>query len=204
MSLSDRPRGDVSDVTPRPLPPRPDAAAAPPTRSTRAGGRAHAAPAHRGPARRPGVRLRAHPAHWIALGFGSGLSPVAPGTVGTLWAWLAWAVLGLWLTPAQLGWLLAVSLPLAWWACAVSADHLNVADPSAGGRRGRRLLARPVAGAAGQLLGQLAAFALFRFFDAVKPGRWAGPTACCTARAAGAAASASCWTTWWPPAAPCW
>ncbi|CAG0977148.1 partial phosphatidylglycerophosphatase A, partial [Gammaproteobacteria bacterium] len=44
-----------------------------------------------GPApRKPSVRfLFAHPAHMIALGFGSGLSPVAPGTVGTLWAWLA-------------------------------------------------------------------------------------------------------------------
>ena len=32
--------------------------------------------------------LLAHPAHFIALGFGSGLSPVAPGTAGTLAAWL--------------------------------------------------------------------------------------------------------------------
>jgi phosphatidylglycerophosphatase A len=32
--------------------------------------------------------LFAHPAHFIALGFGSGLSPVAPGTAGTLAAWL--------------------------------------------------------------------------------------------------------------------
>ena len=30
--------------------------------------------------------LFAHPAHFIALGFGTGLSPVAPGTVGTLLA----------------------------------------------------------------------------------------------------------------------
>src|ERR1700682_2913488 len=28
--------------------------------------------------------LFAHPAHFLALGFGAGLSPVAPGTVGTL------------------------------------------------------------------------------------------------------------------------
>ena len=34
-----------------------------------------------------------HPAHLIALGFGSGLSPRAPGTAGTLWAWLAWLVI---------------------------------------------------------------------------------------------------------------
>jgi phosphatidylglycerophosphatase A len=35
--------------------------------------------------RRPDLRfLLAHPAHFIALGFGSGLSRVAPGTMGTL------------------------------------------------------------------------------------------------------------------------
>jgi len=36
-------------------------------------------------ARKPGWRfLWSHPAHMLALGFGSGLSPLAPGTVGTL------------------------------------------------------------------------------------------------------------------------
>jgi phosphatidylglycerophosphatase A len=28
--------------------------------------------------------MKEHPLHWVALGFGSGLSPQAPGTVGTL------------------------------------------------------------------------------------------------------------------------
>jgi phosphatidylglycerophosphatase A len=38
---------------------------------------------------KPDLRfLFAHPAHFIALGFGSGLSPAAPGTAGTLAAWL--------------------------------------------------------------------------------------------------------------------
>ncbi|HVP87616.1 MAG TPA: phosphatidylglycerophosphatase A [Casimicrobiaceae bacterium] len=37
--------------------------------------------------RAPSIRfLVAHPAHFIALGFGLGLSPIAPGTVGTLLA----------------------------------------------------------------------------------------------------------------------
>jgi len=37
---------------------------------------------------RPGIRFAAaHPAHAIALGFGAGLSPWAPGTAGTLLAW---------------------------------------------------------------------------------------------------------------------
>lgn len=37
--------------------------------------------------------LLAHPAHLIACGFGSGLSPWAPGTVGTLFGWLSFSLL---------------------------------------------------------------------------------------------------------------
>ena len=45
------------------------------------------------PRSKPGWRfMLALPAHWVALGFGAGLSPVAPGTVGTLAAWLAFAL----------------------------------------------------------------------------------------------------------------
>ena len=37
---------------------------------------------------RPSAAFAAsHPAHVIALGFGAGLSPYAPGTAGTLLAW---------------------------------------------------------------------------------------------------------------------
>jgi phosphatidylglycerophosphatase A len=124
------------------------------------------------PVARPTLRfMLAHPAHLIALGFGSGLSPVAPGTAGTLWAWLAWLLLARWLTPLELGVLIAVSLPVGWWACTVTAGHMRVLDP------GNIVWDEVVAfwmvlwlllpagfGA------QLAAFALFRFFDAVKPG----------------------------------
>jgi len=132
-----------------------------------------------GPAtpQRPTVRfLLAHPAHLIALGFGSGLSPKAPGTVGTLWAWLAWVLLAPWLNPLQAGGLIAASTLIGWWACTVTADHLGVLDP------GNIVWDEVVAFwlvlwlvmPAGWL-GQLIAFALFRFFDAVKPGpvRWA-------------------------------
>lgn len=42
----------------------------------------------------PSVRfLLAHPAHLIACGFGSGLSPFAPGTIGTLFAWATFLLL---------------------------------------------------------------------------------------------------------------
>ena len=58
-------------------------------------------------ARRRAAPLRAscwrHPAHLVALGFGSGLSPRAPGTVGTLWAWVSFLVLDRWLGDAAMG-----------------------------------------------------------------------------------------------------
>lgn len=121
---------------------------------------------------RPSLRfMLAHPAHVVALGFGTGLSPTAPGTVGTLWAWLAWLVLERWLTPFQLGLVIAFSLPLGWWACTVTAGHMRVLDP------GNIVWDEVVAFwivlwlllPAGFGV-QLAGFALFRFFDAVKPG----------------------------------
>ncbi|MGU3627292.1 phosphatidylglycerophosphatase A family protein [Comamonas sp. C24C] len=117
-----------------------------------------------------------HPAHLIALGFGSGLPRVAPGTVGSLWAWLAYLVLALWLSPAQIGWLIAASIPVGWWACTVTAKHMRVADP------GHIVWDEVVAMWIVLWLcmpmgfwGQLTCFALFRFFDAVKPQpvRWA-------------------------------
>ena len=37
--------------------------------------------------------LVAHPAHLLACGFGSGLSPRAPGTFGTLFGWLSFLLL---------------------------------------------------------------------------------------------------------------
>lgn len=112
-----------------------------------------------------------HPAHLIALGFGSGLSPWAPGTVGTLWAWLAWDMLMLWLSPVALGWLVLLSLPVGWWASTRTARAMGVADPSA-------IVVDEIAAfwlvlwliAPSGFWGQLVAFALFRFFDAVKPG----------------------------------
>lgn len=120
------------------------------------------------------IRLRflfSHPAHLLALGFGSGLAPVAPGTFGTLWAWLAWFALQLWLAPEVLGWLVLASLPLGWWACTLTAQDLGIADPSAvvWDEVAAFWLVLWVLAPAGFWM-QLAAFALFRFFDAAKPG----------------------------------
>ena len=125
-----------------------------------------------GPTPRPGAAfMLRHPAHWIAFGFGSGLSPRAPGTVGTLWGWVSFLVLSRWIDPTLWGWLIAGSLLGGWWACTLTARHLGIADP------GTIVWDEIVAFwivlwlllPAG-FWAQLAAFALFRFFDAVKPG----------------------------------
>ncbi|MDD5325234.1 MAG: phosphatidylglycerophosphatase A [Polaromonas sp.] len=138
-----------------------------------------AEPASTAPPRPNSRFLLAHPAHFIALGFGSGLSPVAPGTAGTLWAWLSFLVLQHWLAPAEMGVLIAVSLPVGWWACTVTARNMRVADP--GSIVWDEVLAfwlvlwlvMPAS-----LTMQGVAFLLFRFFDAVKfgPVAWADKT----------------------------
>ena len=124
------------------------------------------------PMGRPTARfMLSHPAHWFALGFGSGLSPIAPGTSGTLWAWVAFAALSPWMNDAAWGLAIGASLPLGWWACTVTARNMRVLDP------GHIVwdeivafwlvlwLVMPTG-----LVGQVMAFGLFRFFDAVKPG----------------------------------
>lgn len=115
--------------------------------------------------------MLSHPAHLLALGFGSGLSPKAPGTAGTLWAWLAFAVMAPWMDDLRWSCLIATSLPLGWWACSVTAKNMRVLDPGS-------VVWDEIAAfwlvlwlaAPTDFWGQLVAFALFRFFDAVKPG----------------------------------
>ena len=112
-----------------------------------------------------------HPAHWVALGFGSGLSPKAPGTVGTLWAWVSFLVADPWLSDAQWGWVIAGALLVGWWGSTQTARHLATADPGA-------IVWDEVAAfwivlwllMPESLWMQALAFALFRFFDAAKPG----------------------------------
>jgi phosphatidylglycerophosphatase A len=129
-------------------------------------------PGQPAPIARPSVRfLLSHPAHWLALGFGSGLSRVAPGTAGTLWAWVAFLMLSRWLDDGAWAVLIGLSLPLGWWACSVTARNMRVLDPGS-------IVWDEIAAfwlvlwlvMPADLAAQALAFALFRFFDAVKPG----------------------------------
>jgi phosphatidylglycerophosphatase A len=110
--------------------------------------------------------LLAHPAHFLALGFGAGLSPKAPGTVGTLLGFpLFWLLVG---SPFYWAWV-AVFLAVGAWACGVTGRNLGVADH--GGmvwdEIAAFLMVLPFAPAS--VLGYILAFALFRLFDIWKP-----------------------------------
>lgn len=111
--------------------------------------------------------------HLIALGFGAGLSRLAPGTVGTLWAWAAFLVIDAWAAPADRGWALIIgaTLLLGWWASTATARRTGIADP------GFVVIDEVVAfwlvlwmAAPEGFWGQLVCFVLFRYFDAAKPG----------------------------------
>ncbi|HET9645228.1 MAG TPA: phosphatidylglycerophosphatase A [Burkholderiaceae bacterium] len=125
-----------------------------------------------------------HPAHWIALGFGSGLSPWAPGTVGTLWGWMAFLALQPWLDDLQWAWVIAGGVLVGWWACTVTARRLSAPDPGAvvWDEIIAFWLVLWLVMPAG-LWTQLSVFALFRVFDAVKPGPVAWADACFKVRA---------------------
>jgi phosphatidylglycerophosphatase A len=120
--------------------------------------------------RAPDARfLLEHPAHFIALGFGSGLVPKAPGTVGTLVAFPLWWALAQFLPPLAIAFVAIPLFFLGVWACDVTGRHLGVADH--GAMVWDEIVAfLPLAAvASASILLQLVAFALFRLFDIWKP-----------------------------------
>lgn len=121
------------------------------------------------------VFLLARPAHFLALGFGSGLITPAPGTWGTLAA-LPLAALLLWLGISG-GALALLTLPLfllGIWLCDVTGRALGVAD--SGHIVWDEIVAMllVLALVPATPLWWLLAFAAFRLFDIVKPWpiRW--------------------------------
>ena len=108
------------------------------------------------------------PVHLLAFGFGTGLSPVAPGTVGSLLGVaLAWLTLDLDLT-VQIG--IAVAMVAAGiWICGNSARRLGQHDP--GGIVWDEIAAMyaTLLVAPASVTAWILAFGLFRAFDIVKP-----------------------------------
>lgn len=110
-----------------------------------------------------------HPAHAIALGFGAGLSPIGPGTAGTLVAWpIGWYLGGI-VSPAVLVAVLAGAFAVGMWACALTGRHLGVADHGAMVWDEIVAFVLILAIVPRDLAWQAAAFVLFRAFDIGKP-----------------------------------
>jgi len=113
-------------------------------------------------------RVLTDPVHFLAFGFGTGLSPWAPGTVGSFPGMLLfWLTLDLGLY-VQLG-IAAVLIAAGIWLCGESARRIGVHDHGgivwdeiAGMYVTLFLAPVSIAGFAG-------AFLLFRLFDIVKP-----------------------------------
>jgi len=111
------------------------------------------------------------PSRALAFGFGSGLAPFAPGTAGTLWAWVAFLVGEYFLSTAEFFWIIGAGIILGCWICGQVSEELGKKD--FGGIVWDEIVAfwlvliliMPT-----NLWVQILAFALFRFFDAVKPG----------------------------------
>ena len=113
--------------------------------------------------------LVAHPAHFVALGFGAGLSPVAPGTVGTLVAIPIAALLRSQGDDAAFAIAIVAFLAVGAWAAQVTGRDLGVADHGS-------IVIDEVAAfllvlyfVGGDPVREGIAFVLFRIFDIVKP-----------------------------------
>lgn len=122
--------------------------------------------------------LLATPTGWLACGFGSGLTPVAQGTFGSLAALLPW----LWLRQLSLPIYMLVLLAgfgVGVWACGIAGRALHVADHRSivwDEFIGQWIALIPLllagslpAGNVALGVAMLAGFVLFRLFDVWKP-----------------------------------
>jgi phosphatidylglycerophosphatase A len=115
--------------------------------------------------------ILAHPAGWVASGFGSGLSPFAPGTAGSAAALLPWLAL------RELPWplfalVVAFAFALGVWASNVVIAKLHIEDPGVivwDEFVGQWIALAPLPWIAHDWRWIVAAFVLFRTFDIWKP-----------------------------------
>lgn len=112
-----------------------------------------------------------HPAGWIASGFGSGLSPFAPGTAGSAAALLPWYFL----RDMPMPWLLvtiAIAFVLGIWASNVVIERLSISDPGVivwDEFVGQWITLLPLVVMSRHMLWIVAGFFIFRLFDIWKP-----------------------------------
>ena len=135
----------------------------------------------------PTVRfLFSHPAHLLALGFGSGMTRKAPGTFGTVFGWAVYLWIAPYLDMTRWFAILVVGFAVGCWACTRTGRDLGVADHGAMVWDEIIAIWLVLIFTPWNLAWQLVAFGVFRFFDIVKPrpikrferrfksGAWAG------------------------------
>ena len=110
-----------------------------------------------------------HPAHLISFGFGSGLAPRAPGTVGTLFALPLYWIISPQLSDEMFIVFLIFAFAVGVWACEKTGEVLGVADYS--GMVWDEIVAFMLVlfFTPHGFFWTLLAFSLFRFFDIIKP-----------------------------------
>ncbi|NJM33238.1 MAG: phosphatidylglycerophosphatase A [Limnobacter sp.] len=114
----------------------------------------------------------AHPFHFVALGFGSGLAWVLPGTFGTLMGWLLFVGLNPFLNDWAWGLLIGLCFAAGIPVCGCAGKALGVVDH--GSIVWDEIVAIWLvlfvsADQLGSPAGQCIAVVVFRFFDMVKP-----------------------------------
>ena len=127
---------------------------------------------NRSPSAKPTVKwMLGSASRTIAFGFGSGLSQIAPGTAGTLWAWASFLIGSYFLTTANWLWIIGAGILLGCWVCGHVSEELGKKDFC--GIVWDEIVAfwlilvltMPMT-----IWMQALAFGVFRFFDAAKPG----------------------------------
>jgi phosphatidylglycerophosphatase A len=79
----------------------------------------------------PTWRMLRNPLHLFALGFGTGLSPLAPGTIATLFAWFSFVQLDAWVSDTHWLIMIVIGLLVGIVACKHTGQALGEADHSA-------------------------------------------------------------------------
>jgi phosphatidylglycerophosphatase A len=72
--------------------------------------------------------MMSHPAHVLALGFGSGLPWVAPGTFGTLFGWVSFIAINPYLNDQTWALTLFLGFFIGCWACQICGKNWGVSD----------------------------------------------------------------------------
>jgi phosphatidylglycerophosphatase A len=121
-------------------------------------------------AKAPTLRfLFAHPAHFLALGFGAGLAPIAPGTFGTLVALPLAAVLRAYASDAAYLGAVVLAFGIGVWAAGRTGRDLGVGDHGAIVWDEVVAFVLVLFFVDADPLREAFAFLLFRLFDIAKP-----------------------------------